>query len=442
MMTRLRIRRGALAAGFVVLMALLAPALRAQALTPRDRERGHTMLRAVRAQIEEHYYSAAFNGVDLDARTAAADSIIRQASSLGEVFGAIAGLTMELGDSHTFFIPPWQTVQSEYGWDMVMVGDSAFVSRVEPRSDAERQGVRVGDRVLAVNGYTPTRGNQWSLWYVFRLLRPQPGLRVVVRAPRGEPRQLDLAAEVRQRYRVVDLTGHGGGQDVYTLIREAQNEADELRPRFVEGNDVLVWKLPTFEVDADHVRDGLRRARDRSALVLDLRGNGGGPVSTLLSLLGGLRADDVVVGTQRERRRSTPLVARGSGDGAFMGQIVVLVDSRSASASEITARVMQLTRRGMVVGDRTAGAVSRGRYEQMQMGGSELRVVYGVLVADAELVMADGGKLEGVGVLPDAVVLPTAAQLAAGDDPALARALTLLGHPTDPAAAGAVLRRR
>ncbi|HYR10992.1 MAG TPA: S41 family peptidase [Longimicrobium sp.] len=433
-MTRRSIHRGALAA-FLALV-LLAPALRAQTAA-HDRDRARTMLRQVRARIEERFYDPALKGVDLDARAAHANSIIRGATSLADMFSAIAAFTMEMGDSHTFFVPPRQTVESRYGWEMLMVGDSAFVSRVDPESDAARQGVRPGDQVISVNGHTPTRANLWSMWYVFRSLRPQPGLRVVMRAPGGEPRQLDLAARVRRRSRVIDLVA-GGGPDLQSLIREEQNAVDEERPRFARLGDVLVWQLRTFHTSDEQIRDGLRRAHGSRALVLDLRGNGGGPPETLLLLLGGLSAERVVVGTLRERRRETPMVAPGTAAAAYTGEMLVLVDSRTASAAEILARVAQLTGRAQVFGDRTAGAVSRGRMEQMEMG-VERVVVYGVFVTDAQLVMADGGNLEGVGVAPDTVLLPTAAQLAAGEDPVLAHALTHLGQPTNPAAAGALL---
>jgi C-terminal processing protease CtpA/Prc len=435
MTIRHRIMRAAMAAGCLL---LLAPTLGAQIIPAHDRARGRTMLRQVRAQIEEHYYDRTFNGLNLDAREAHADSVIQHATSLGEMLAAIAGLTMELEDSHTFFIPPWQTVTASYGWDMMIVGDSAFVSYVEARSDADRQGVRVGDRVLAVNGHVPTRGNLWSMFYVFRALSPQPGLRVVMRAPGGEPRQLDLASHVRRRLRIMDLAGSGAGHDIHTLIREAQNEADEMRPSYVQMGDVLVWKLPTFFVDPELVRDGLRRARRGRALVLDLRDNGGGPIDVMLSVLGGLRPDSVLVGMERGRTGRTPLMAPGAGADAFTGEVVVLVDSRSSSASEITARVVQLTGRGMVMGDRTAGQVASARIRELQMGVDRV-MVYGVMVAEAQLLMADGGNLEGVGVLPDTLILPTPAQLASGDDPVLAEALTFLGIPTDPAAAGALL---
>jgi C-terminal processing protease CtpA/Prc len=56
--------------------------------------------------------------------------------------------------------------------------------------------------------------------------------------------------------------------------------------------------------------------------------------------------------------------------------------------------------------------------------------------------MPDGGKLENTGVVPDYVVLPTGEDIAAGNDPALARALTLLGVPFTPKQAGALPGRK
>jgi C-terminal processing protease CtpA/Prc len=61
---------------------------------------------------------------------------------------------------------------------------------------------------------------------------------------------------------------------------------------------------------------------------------------------------------------------------------------------------------------------------------------YGVQVTEADLVMSDDGRLEHVGVVPDELILPSGSDLATKRDPALARALTLAGVPTDPARAG------
>ena len=118
-------------------------------------------------------------------------------------------------------------------------------------------------------------------------------------------------------------------------------------------------------------------------------------------------------------------------------QLYGLGDGREAYAAEITARTVQLTKRGRVIGDRTMGAVMQAESRGLSLG-IETRMFYGVEVTDADIVMADGTRLEKVGVVPDELLLPTGEDLAAGRDVSLARALTLAGVPTDPAKAGSI----
>jgi C-terminal processing protease CtpA/Prc len=57
-------------------------------------------------------------------------------------------------------------------------------------------------------------------------------------------------------------------------------------------------------------------------------------------------------------------------------------------------------------------------------------------ITDADLTMTDGKSLEKVGVTPDELVLPSAADLAAGRDPLLARVVQLAGGKMSPETAG------
>jgi carboxyl-terminal processing protease len=171
--------------------------------------------------------------------------------------------------------------------------------------------------------------------------------------------------------------------------------------------------------------------------VIDLRGNPGGLEDNLSRLLGGFFDHEIVVGDRIQRKETKSFKVKSRGSHAFSGKLIVLVDSGSASSAEIFARVVQLEKRGTVVGDKSAGAVMEARvfsFDQGAMLGTELP--YAVEVTIADLKMTDGKSLEHNGVTPDEILLPSPEELAAGADPQLARALQLAGLPMSSAAAG------
>ena len=132
------------------------------------------------------------------------------------------------------------------------------------------------------------------------------------------------------------------------------------------------------------------------------------------------------IGDLKRRKETKPLIAKTRGDQVFTGKVVVLVDGESGSAAELFARVVQLEKRGTVIGDRSAGAVMRAREFPHTLGVDTI-VPYGVSITDADIIMSDGKSLEHLGVTPDEIKVPTASDLAAGRDPVLAYAASLLG---------------
>src|SRR5690242_20734922 len=89
-----------------LLIVLAAPCARSQELSKNDRARGHIMLRNVKNEVQKNYYDPKFHGVDLEARFAAADKKLDEATSNGQIFGIIAQTLMDFDDSHLFFMPP------------------------------------------------------------------------------------------------------------------------------------------------------------------------------------------------------------------------------------------------------------------------------------------------------------------------------------------------
>jgi carboxyl-terminal processing protease len=179
----------------------------------------------------------------------------------------------------------------------------------------------------------------------------------------------------------------------------------------------------------------MEKTRKHKALILDLRGNGGGWVTTVQRLIGNLIDHDVKIGDAVSRKETKPFMAKTRGEKAFKGKLILLVDSRSASASEVLSRTIQLEKRGVVIGDRTAGAVmtSRTFYDEI---GLDVVVFYGASITISDLIMSDGQSLEHRGVTPDDVRLPTAEDLAAARDTVLSYAASLVGVKVDPVEAG------
>jgi len=423
---------------FATAMMLLAPvagstAARGQTLNSIDRSRGHVMLKSLKGEIRKNYYDPTFHGIDLDARFKAADEKIEQATSVGQVFGIVAQVLIDFEDSHLFFLPPERANTTDYGWRMQIVGNNCYVSAVKPGSDAEVKGLKPGDLVGSVDGFLPTRENLWKLKYLYYALRPQPGVRVLVQSPDGVERKLEVMAKIKTGKRQIDLTGSNGDNDIWDLIRQGENEDRIRRHRYYElGNDVMIWKMPQFDLDARQVDDLMGKAKKRKALILDLRGNPGGAEETLKYLLGYFFNGKI--GDIKGRKETKPLMAK-SRDDRFEGKLVVLIDSESGSSAEIFARVIQLEKIGTVIGDRSSGAVMRAKGYSFQIGVDTV-VFYGASITDADLIMTDGKSLEHLGVTPDEVTLPTAADLAAKRDPVLTRAASLVGVKLEPEKAG------
>ena len=402
-------------------------------MTGFDRERDRVMLRAVENDLRRHYHDTTFQGLDLGTLFDSAEARIAVAQSNSEAFLTIALALHALHDSHTFFIPPQRTADVEYGWNLGMVGDSCYILKVDPKSDAATQGVKPGDRVIAVDRFAANRGDRWNLEYFYYALAPRPAVRLTLRSPGDTVRSLVVQAKVTPRPLLMDLTH---GDDIWRLIRQHQNVEHAHRSRFVEfDSDVLVWKLPDFTADDRDIDRLVRRAQGFKALVIDLRDNPGGGESTLLRLAGDLVGADTF-GVRRGRNKTEPLRTRAGGP-RFSGTVVAVVDAQSASAAEILAYLLQLRKRGTVVGDRTAGAVMEARGNEHRVG-LEVVAFYYTSVTVADLIFADGTRLEGRGVIPDEIILPSGADLAARRDPALARAITLAGHAVTAGAAGAI----
>jgi carboxyl-terminal processing protease len=418
---------------FILVFLSLGTVAPAQQVEGKDRDRAQLMLSRIKDELKKSYYDPTFHGMDVEARFKTASEKIKTAVSVGQIFGIIGQVLTELDDSHTYFIPPSRSIKTDYGWTMQIVGDRCYVSSVDKGSDAEAKGVKPGDEVLEAGGYKLQRSNLWKFQYLYYALRPQPSMRVTLRSPDGEPRRLELLAKQTEGKKIVDLTDYG---ERMNLVRKSERHTEFGRDRFKSfGDQLLIWKMNEFDLTDTEIDDAMSRAKKHKALILDLRGNGGGWVSTVTRLVSNLFDRDIKIGDTKSRKETKPEIAKTRGEKAFKGNLTILVDSKSASASEVLSRVVQIEKRGTVIGDQTAGAVMTSRKYQEEVG-IDVVVFFGYSITVSDLIMADGNSLEHRGVTPDEIRLPTSADLAAARDVVLSHAASLYGVTFDPVEAG------
>lgn len=426
----------------VVLLFMVITLIRAHAqqngqekITTRDREQAEEMLSRIHDAVKKDYYDPKFHGVDMDARYQKYETALKGAPTLGEAFRVVAAYLSGLHDSHTYFVPPSITYRFDYGFRMEMIGARCFVTEVRPSSDAAGK-IHPGDEILKLGAYNVSRKDFSDIKYYLNSLSPQGALELQLRDPQGATRSEQVRTKFLTSQKVVALWY--GDASFWDMVLRQESMIHLLRERWVEVGDTFIWKIPAFNMTPGEIDSMIGKANKHAALIIDLRGNPGGLIDRLTYLAGCFFDHEVTIGTPIGRKHEKEVVAKPHGK-VFTGKLFVLVDSGSASASELFARTMQLNHRATVLGDLSAGAVMESKIYPFQIGvtgGNDLLVFYAASITHDDLIMADGKSLEKVGVTPDVLILPTASDLAAGRDPALAQAVQLAGTKLDAVAAG------
>ncbi len=392
----------------------------AQKMDRIEKDRMKSMLKNVKNAIKKDYYDPNFHGIDLEARFKKAEERLNQVETVGQSFAVIAQALMDFNDSHLFFLPPATNLDIEYGWRLRMFGDKCLVTLVKPKSDAQAKGLKQGDQILSIEGFRPAKKELWKMNYYYNVLSKRPKMRMTVLSPGNEqPRELEIEAKIKQLPKVINL------ELLYSLFdKSGKTEVDYNYLKKV-GN-ISIWKMPSFSVEPENVDVLMGKVKDSSSLILDLRGNGGGYVVTLERLAGFMFDKNLKIADLKGRKEMKPQQSKTRGNNSYKGKLIVLVDSNSGSAAEIFARLVQLEKRGTVLGDVSAGAVMQSRGFFTTTGAND-EVTYGASITNADVIMSDGKSLEHIGVIPDELILPTGADIANQRDPVLAKAIELLG---------------
>ena len=106
----------------LVVFVFASSALAQQQVSGFERDRWKDALGLIKDDIKKDYYDPTYRGIDLEAHFKKAEEKMKQAQSVGQLFGIIAQALLDFDDSHLFFLPPGRASRFDYGWRSQMIG--------------------------------------------------------------------------------------------------------------------------------------------------------------------------------------------------------------------------------------------------------------------------------------------------------------------------------
>ena len=255
---------------------------------------------------------------------------------------AIIGMLRQL-DPHSNYLTAEQIKRANedlegsfggIGVEFQMLDDTAVIMTVVTGGPAEKYGLQQGDKILKIDGENSTGSGINNAW-ISRRVRGEKEtelLLTVLREGLSEPLQVSVMRDQIPTYSV----------DSYFMVTEETG--------YIKVSRFMRTTVPEFEEALKSLRkDGLEN------LILDLRGNTGGYLRSAVQLADHfLGRGKIIVYTEGVNAARVDYTTTGKGQ-FKKGKLVVLIDERSASASEIVTGAIQDWDRGLVIGNRSFG---------------------------------------------------------------------------------------
>ena len=261
------------------------------------------------------------------------------------------------------------------GLGLEVTGEAGFVKVISPIDDtpAQRAGMKAGDLITSIDGKS-VQG--LSLNEAVEKMRGKADTAILLTVKRegiDKPVEVNLKREV---IKVPSVKSH------------------------LEGDDVGYIRISSFTEQSDiGVRKALDELRSKSnhklaGIVLDLRNDPGGLLDQAVAVGQDFIHDGEIVSTRARHTEDNQRWDAHDGDLTGGMPMVVLINSGSASASEIVAGALQDHRRAVLVGTRSFGKGSVQTVIPLPGDGA-------MRLTTARYYTPSGRSIQGLGVEPD-----------------------------------------
>ena len=321
------------------------------------------------SEVWELLNREAIDGEDIDPRTISDGAIRGMLTALGDPYAGFLDreqFSLEREDIRGFF--------GGIGAEVGVRNGSIIIISPMPDAPAEAAGIRAGDLILEVDGQS-IRG--LSLLEVVQLIRGDKGTKVTLllrHLNSSEPISIEIERDVINLKSVTLLmqVGRIGHLRLSGFTGTTNKDLEEALERFERSQGV--------------------------GLVLDLRNNPGGLVSSVVDVASQFINDGLVL-YQVDAKGNRRNWEAKSGGKALEIPMVVLVNEFSASASEVFTGAIIDNDRALVIGTTTFGKGSVTNLWPLNDGS-------GVNFTTARWFTPNGSLIEGEGLTPDVVLEP------------------------------------
>ncbi len=322
----------------------------------------------------------------------------KQIETSNEAYSAIEDMLKPLEDPFTRILRPkdYELLKtSNFGSEINGVGlqlgedemtkDIKVISTLAG-SPAEEAGIISGDQIDKVDGISCS---ELGLANTASKLRGESGTKVLVqiKSLSDETKEIDLER------RSVDL------RPVRTKrLRDDSHTIGYLR--ITQFSESVPKKI----------EEALQELKDKEVegVILDLRNNSGGLVSSGIAVADSFLSEQPIVETKDRKGIKDAIISQKNT--FFDGPMVTLVNKGTASASEILAGSLQDNKRSTLMGEQTYG---KGLIQSLKSLGEDS----GIAITVASYLTPQGNNIQGKGITPDKILdLPEARDYGNSED--------------------------
>ena len=300
------------------------------------------------------------------------------------VYGAIKGMVSSIGDPYTFFLTPDENKQAKDDLNGKFEGIGAQLGLKEGRivviaplkdSPAQGAGVRAGDIIDKVDGKS-TSG--WTLMQAVSKIRGPKNTKVILTMLRADNREVEIPI-TRQTIKVDSIemkyVKATKGQLAYIKINQFGDSTNQ------EWDTAISDILPKYENGAV------------TGLVLDLRNNPGGYLESAVYIASEFLEKGMIVVKQEATTADNHIFISERSGNLIDIPLVILINSGSASASEILAGALRDHNKATLIGEKSFGKGSIQNPMDLE-GGAGLHVTI------AKWILPNGDWIHGKGIEP------------------------------------------